>query len=127
MRYFVTAFLFGLTGGCAHVDRQAVSRPAICDRNNREISNFADLDVVVVLDQHGGYAALKMCPDRAFSVDFSNIPLNNAQYSPLLHHMDLNVVLGGPPTEMRVSGVIRRVSGERDTMVFTRIISYNLH
>jgi hypothetical protein len=130
MRYFMAVFIFVLAGGCEHVNQHGTVLPEICLPRNNNLPNFEleEVDVLVVLDQHGGYAVIKTCPTLAFSIDFSHSQLSAPRYSSLLHHLTVNAVIGIAATEMRVSGIIRRAAGAdvRDTMEVTRISSYKL-
>jgi hypothetical protein len=126
MRYCIAILSFALISGCEHVSPHDDLLPAACLPINDNLSNIEDIDVLVVLNQTGGYIAIKACPDRAFSVDFSQSQLYTRPYSSLLNHLVANGVLGIASTEMRISGTIRRTTGTRDTMVVTRIINYRL-
>jgi hypothetical protein len=130
MHYLKLIFIFGLIAGCEHVNQRSTLLPGICRPRNNNLPNFEfeEVDVLVVLDQHGSLAVLKACPVRGFSIDFSHSQLSTRRYSSLLHHLRANAFLGIAATEMRISGAIRRASGAelRDTMVVARIISYKL-
>jgi len=119
------------TVSCADIKENHVKAPSACasDAEARE-SVLKNIEILVTLDQHGGFAALKMCPDHAFSIDFSRSDLFTKKYSAVLDQMQLGSMAGTTvSTEMIVSGFLRKKrSGEsRDTLLVEKIISYRLH
>ena len=125
MRYFVAIFLSSLTAGCEHFNPGALL-PGICHPYHDNLSSFEAVDVLVVLEHHGGFVVPRLCPGQAYSIDFSQSRINDRRYSALMHQLRVNSFLGIAATEMTVSGTIRRDPGGRDTIVVTRILHYTL-
>lgn len=120
-----------LAASCAHAGRPRAVVPFICSGSLSATGSAAieKVTVLVTLDQHGGFAVVKLCPERVFSIDFSGSDLFAKNYSALLDQMQIDSMRGGSPTEITISGSLRKRSGSelRDTIVVGKIINYRLH
>ncbi|MEP7007207.1 MAG: hypothetical protein ABI810_14575 [Sphingomonas bacterium] len=118
-----------LAAACAHANQLNAAQPAICSPTYGGSRDLRSLDILVTSDQHGSLATIKACPDRAFSIDFSNSNLFLKRYSPLLDKIQLESVRGGNPIEMRISGLLRKNAGSevRDTIMVRKIVKFHFN
>lgn len=118
-----------LAAGCAHAGQAEPALPPICASSAEAGRSLDYVDVLVTSDQHGSTATIKACPDRAFSVDFSESELFSQPYSALLDKIQLQSLQGGSPIEMQISGVLaKKTGGElRDKIVVRKIVKYTLN
>ena len=118
-----------LFAGCAHAGQAELALPPICVSAGEAGTSINRVDVLVTSDQHGSTATIKACPDRAFSVDFTESELFSGPYSALLDKIQLQSMQGGNPIEMQISGVLARKTGDelRDKIVVNKIVKYALN
>ncbi|MGH6612623.1 hypothetical protein [Sphingomonas sp.] len=130
MRYIaiVSALPF-VTVACAHASQINTTHPTVCSSTYEGNSDLINIDILVVSDQHGSVATIKSCPDRSFSIDFSDSNLFTKQYSPLLDKIQLDSVRGGNPIEMQITGLLRKSTGSevRDTIMVRYIGKYQFN
>jgi hypothetical protein len=120
---------FLLAAGCAHAGQVKPALPRICASAEEAGRNIDRVDVLVTSDQHGSTATIKACPDRAFSVDFTESELFSQPYSALLDKIQLQSMQGGSPIEMQISGVLSKKTGNeiRDKIIVHKIVKYTLN
>lgn len=118
-----------LAAGCVHASQAGRPLPPICASAKEAGTSIDRVDVIVTSDQHGSTATIKACPDRAFTVDFTDSELFSKPYSALLDKIQLQSMQGGSPIEMQISGVLAKKTGDelRDKIVVKKIVKYALN